>query len=148
MVEEVEDSHAYSRAQVLLSKGQRNRARDLEVERRKKWETIDVPRSNIFAEFVFNGVGKSGMQVVDRNKRYFPRRGERAPEQEAVGRVKQQSPAGIRLDDRLREIPKELIEIVEIAKGPGSDILSVQHMVTHLVAGRQLEFPVRIAAAV
>ena len=50
--------------------------------------------------------------------------------------------------DGLCEIPKELIEIVQVAESAGSDIRSVQHVPTHLVARRQLEFTVGITAAV
>ncbi len=88
------------------------------------------------------------MQVVNRDERQVPRPRERAPEQKAVGRVKRESPARIRLDHRQGEIPKELIEIVEVAQGPRPDVRSVQYMASYLITGCNLKFAVGITTAV
>ena len=76
------------------------------------------------------------------------RAGERAPEQETVRRVKRKSAAGVWLDDRLRKIPEELIDIVKIAKSPGADIRSIEDALSNPIAARQLELPVGIAPIV
>ena len=53
VVEEIEDSDADPRVQVPLAKRQRNRACDLDVKRRKAWETIDVARIRLCARNSF-----------------------------------------------------------------------------------------------
>src|SRR5216684_4549654 len=133
---------------MFFAEGQSKGARYLEVERRKAGETSDVPRSNVFAELVFHGIGKSGMNLVNRDQCQFPRRRQGAPEQETVRRVKREPTPRVRLDHRLREVAKELIEVVEVAKGPGPNIRSVQHVASYLIASRHLEFAVGIAAAI
>ena len=117
MIEKIEDARAHSGVQALLAEMQYKWARDLEVKRGKARKTSDVPWSNIFTELVLHRIRESGVQVVDRDKCQVPRRRERAPEQNTVRRIKGEPPARIELDDRLGEIPKELIEIVEVAKG-------------------------------
>ena len=74
VIEEIEDPHPYAGVQMLFAKGQCKGARYLEVERRKAGETSDVPWSNVFAELVFHGIGKSGMNLVNRDQCQFPRR--------------------------------------------------------------------------
>jgi hypothetical protein len=122
VVEKIEDPASGARVHALFSKVECYRSRNLQVKRRESREAIDVSRSNVFAELVFDGVRKSGVQIVNGNECQVQRAGERAPEQETVGCVKGQSPSGIRLDDRLREIPEELIEIIKVAKSTGVDV--------------------------
>src|ERR1700688_5071162 len=131
---------------MFFAEGQHKGARYLEVEGRKAGETSGVPRSNVFAKLVFHGIGKPGMNFVNRNQCQFPPRCKSAPEQETIRRVVRESTARIRLDHRLREVAEELIEVVEVAEGSGTNIRSVQHMASYLIASRHLEFAVGITA--
>ena len=68
MVEKIENTASGARVDALLPKVKCYRARNLQVKGRETREAMDVSRSNIFAEFVFDGVGKSGVQVVNGNE--------------------------------------------------------------------------------
>ena len=65
-----------------------------------------------------------------------------------LGASKGSRPRAFGWDHRLGQIPKELIEIVQVAEGPGPNIRSVQHVASYLIARRHLEFAVGIAAAI
>src|ERR1700739_1615276 len=64
VVEKVEHSHPYPRVQVPLAQRQRNRACNLDVKRRKAWETIDVTRTDVCTELILDGVRKSRVQFI------------------------------------------------------------------------------------
>ena len=68
MVEKIEDPASGARVYALFSKVECDRSRNLQVKRRETWEAVCVSRSNIFAEFVLDGIGKSGVQVVNGNE--------------------------------------------------------------------------------
>jgi hypothetical protein len=55
-------------------KGQPDTTGNLEIERRKPRETIDVAGPDECAVLVFDLIRKSGVQVEDRNDRELPRR--------------------------------------------------------------------------
>ena len=88
------------------------------------------------------------MKVINRYKCQAPRTRKRAPEKKTVRCVEGEPPAGIRLDHRLSEIAKELIEIVEISKRFRPNIGSIEHTLMHFVLGCQLEFPVGITGSI
>src|SRR5882757_6302376 len=64
VVEKVEDPHAYSRVQAPVAQRQRNRACDLDVKRRKAWETSDVTRTDVCTELILDGVWKSRVHFI------------------------------------------------------------------------------------
>src|SRR5271165_282183 len=72
MVEQIEDSHANANGHAFFPEVKQHRARHLEIEGRKAWESIYVARSDIFAVLIFDRVGKPGVQVVNRSNRQVP----------------------------------------------------------------------------
>ena len=78
----------------------------------------------------------------------FEWRLELPPRQESIRRVPGQPAALIRIDHRIRVVSEELIEIVQIAEGLGSDVGGVQRSTFDLVLGRELELAIKAAAGV
>jgi hypothetical protein len=76
MIEQVEDPAAYPRGDASPVKGQPDMAGNLEIERRKPRETIDVAGPDERAVLVFDLIRKAGVQVVDRNDGELPRCGD------------------------------------------------------------------------
>ena len=73
------------------------------------------------------------MKIEDRDQRYLLGSRDLAPDHEPIRCIERQAPARIRLDYRHRIVPKELIEIVEIAKCPRSHVGSVHSMTSYLI---------------
>src|SRR5262245_11299563 len=88
------------------------------------------------------------MHLVYRYESQLHRGRKRGPEKEAVRGVERQAAAAVRLNDRLRQIAEELIQIVEIAESARTNIRSIEDVPAQLVARGPLELPVRTATTI
>src|SRR5215469_1241224 len=148
MVEKVEDTAADTSGDTFPVEGQKNTTSDLNIEGRECRETIYVSRPHVGSVHILDGVRKSGMNVVDRNHREFPRCGKRTPNQEAIWRVKRQTALCVWLYDWLGQVPEELIDVIEIPVGARADVRRVQHALTKLVTRCHLELTIGIGSSV
>src|SRR5215471_853917 len=102
--------------------GQREGLSHLQVERCEIRVTFAVPRADKVSVLIDYRIRKALAYIQHRGDAHAPLSPEVAPEEKSVWRVVRQMRTFVRANNRVLEIPKERIEVIEIAGRGGTNI--------------------------
>src|SRR6266566_6245713 len=142
MIQDVE--HAESHLGVLVDERKLDPLLHLQIDGSERRKALAVARSDVLALLILDRIGEASMHVNDGRECNAIGSRKIAPEQKPIGRVEGQAGALVRLDHHLLRVPKELVEVVQIAERFGVHIRRVQQVPSWLITTGDLEFTVTV----